>query len=384
MEADGTAVRGAIAGAADPGPEKTGPPREWLVAGLLSLLWTAALVNYGFGYFSAQDASLLEIAIFVATILVPVMSIWAVAFTIVWSRRLWAQNAALTQAVTELNAALELTSPASAAIVVNSVSEAAKAAVKLEQGKIATQLKVLAEDNRRIGDAVRRIEKTRSEEHDAITDLVLTASHAAHEAVEKAEAADVARSATLSDLARAALGNSSDQEALPFEDAPDMADKDASTLVWSDLTLALNFPSDEADKEAFDAIRRVLPNRMVARLLHKSEAVLALLAEEGIYMDDLEADTTNPQDWRAFAAGIRGREIGGLGAIRDQAAVALTKGRMRSDADFQETALEFLRRFDHFLQSFVETAKTGDLIALGHTRTGRAFQLLARINGAFD
>lgn len=384
MEGNATTLNGP-AFRESPAPDVAPLGREWIVAGLLSLLWVAGLTNYGIGYFwgTGRSVSLLEIAIFVATLLVPVMSMLAIAFVMTWSRRLDAQNADLIAAVNDLRKALELASPASTDAVVSSLTEAAKKAIKAEQGKIATQLKVLTDDNRRVGDAVRRIERVRNEEHDAIADLVQTARHATHEAVEKAEAADVARSATLSELAKAALA-SSDQDALPFDDAPDLPDKDAGTLVWPDITRALNFPSDEADKVAFDAIRRVLPNRTLARLLHKSEAVLELLAEEGIYMDDLESAPTNPEDWRAFAVGTRGKEISGLGAIKDMAAVALAKGRMRSDAEFRETSLEFLRQFDWFLQEFVDAAKTSDLIELGHTRTGRAFQLLARITGAFD
>lgn len=360
--------------------------REWVFAGFFSLFWLAGLGTYGMGYFSrvaqsGRGASVLEVAIFVATLLMPVMCLWAGAFVLNWSRRVDRQTADLILAVEELQGALALASPATADKVIETVSEAARSAVKAEQNRMNSTLRIITEDQRHMSEAVKRLLMARGTEQTAMAELVQTARTATTEAVEAAEAADAARATALSSLARAALDDAA-QDALPLDDTPTAA-RAAEDLRWTDVNRALNFPADAADKTTFAAIRSVMPNRTMASLLHKSEAILAMLAEEGIYMDDLEGAPANPEDWRAFANGVRGKQISGLGAVRDGAALALTKGRIRADAAFQESVLDFLRAFDAFLQEFVPHASTQHLIALGTTRTGRAFQLLARTTGTF-
>ena len=363
--------------------------REWYFAGFFSLLWVAGLGTYGMGYFSrvassGRGASVLEVAIFVATLLMPVMCLWAGAFVLNWSRRVDTQTAELIEAVEELQGALAMASPATADKVIESVSEAAKSAVKAEHNRMNSALRIIGEDQRHMGEAVRLLLKSRQTEQSAMAELVQTAQAVTSEAAEAAEAADAARATALSGLFGTSEQNMA-QDALPFGDASAAeANRSASELRWSDINRALNFPADATDKAAFAAIRSVMPNRTMAQLLHKSEAVLALLAEEGIYMDDLDGVPANPEDWRAFAKGTRGKELDGLGAVRDSAAIALAKGRIRTDTGFQEGVLGFLREFDDFLREFVDHATTKDLIGLGTTRTGRAFQLLARATGAFS
>ena len=360
--------------------------REWYLAGFLSLFWIAGLGTYGMGFFSraaasGRSASVLEVAIFVCTLLLPVMCVWAAAFAFNWSRRIERQTQDLTAAVNDLHSALALASPATAEMVVTSVSAAAKSAIKAEQNRMNSALRVLSEDQRQVSDAVRRLLAARETEQTAMAELVETARSVTNEAAHAAEAADAARATHLSRVAQMALERDT-QDALPFDETPDaaLAPEDVS---WADITRALNFPTDEADTATFKAIRKVMPNRTMSTLLYKSEAILALLAEEGIYMDDLQGAPADPEDWRSFASGTRGPAVDGLGAVRDPAALALAKGRIRTDAAFHEKGLDFLRAFDSFLQEFCDQANTRDLIDLGTTRTGRAFQLLARVTGAF-
>jgi len=82
-------------------------------------------------------------------------------------------------------------------------------------------------------------------------------------------------------------------------------------------------------------------------LLQSAEDVLSVMAQEGIFMDDLGTPPSDPDLWRRFAQGERGTAICDIGTVDDQAAIALVRGR------------------------------------LAGTRSGLAFLLLARVNGAF-
>jgi len=73
-----------------------------------------------------------------------------------------------------------------------------------------------------------------------------------------------------------------------------------------------------------------------------------------------------------------------MGSIVDQAALALARGRTRADNIFKDASLHFLRLFDRFLQEFLDEATDKEVEDLAETRTGRAFQLLARVSGTFD
>ncbi|MFV0360282.1 hypothetical protein [Tropicimonas sp.] len=147
---------------------------------------------------------------------------------------------------------------------------------------------------------------------------------------------------------------------------------------------ALNFPMDEHDAEGFRALVLARKDHAVAGLLRSSEDVLTLLAENGIYMDDLEPDRSRPEIWRRFARGERGGMIAELGGVRDRDSLARAAGRMREDPVFRDCAHHFLRRFDQALGRFEEIATDEEIVALAETRSARAFMLLGRVSGSFD
>ena len=147
---------------------------------------------------------------------------------------------------------------------------------------------------------------------------------------------------------------------------------------------ALNFPEGPDDKDGFRALRMALEDRNVAKLIRAAQDVLTLLAQEGIYMDDLRPERARPELWRRFAAGERGGQISGLGGVRDRSSLALTAGRMREDTIFRDAAHHFMRTFDKTLQQFEKEASDADLAALSDTRTARAFMLFGRVAGVFD
>ena len=151
-----------------------------------------------------------------------------------------------------------------------------------------------------------------------------------------------------------------------------------------DFIRALDFPADEHDKPGFRALRRALRDRAASGLVRSAQDILTLLAEDGIYMDDLAPDPVEPDVWRRFARGERGEAIGALGAIRDRSSLALTAGRMRQDPVFRDCAHHFLRKFDTALSAFETAASDLEIEAFADTRSARAFMLVGRVSGTFD
>lgn len=155
-------------------------------------------------------------------------------------------------------------------------------------------------------------------------------------------------------------------------------------LSVADFIRALQFPESPEDKEGFRALRLALEDRTVAKLIRAAQDVLTLLSQDGIYMDDLKPDLCQPELWRRFAGGERGRSIAALGGIRDRTSLALTATRMKSDPVFRDAAHHFLRTFDKTVASVEPNATDAELVDLSDTRTARAFMLFGRVTGTFD
>lgn len=171
------------------------------------------------------------------------------------------------------------------------------------------------------------------------------------------------------------------QPALPL--APEPAPP-GEGVRWTSVVRALDFPRGEADKAGFAALKATLRDPEFAELLQAAEDVLTLFSEDGLYMEDLAALPATPEDWRRFAAGARGAEIAACGGVTDEVALALVRARLRSDVVFRDGALHFLRRFDRFIRRMTGELGPDPLVAeAADTRTGRAFQVLSRVTGAF-
>jgi hypothetical protein len=155
-------------------------------------------------------------------------------------------------------------------------------------------------------------------------------------------------------------------------------------LSVADFVRALHFPEDAEDKDGFRALRLALEDRRASKLIRAAQDVLTLLAQEGIYMDDLKPDRARPEVWRRFAAGERGRAVAALGGIRDRSSLTLTASRMREDPVFRDAAHHFLRCFDRTIAEFEANATDAELADLTETRTARAFMLFGRVTGTFD
>lgn len=151
----------------------------------------------------------------------------------------------------------------------------------------------------------------------------------------------------------------------------------------ADFIRALNFPQNAEDKEGFRVLRVALEDHKLGGLIDNSKEILTCLAEDGIYMDDLKPKLPAGQAWRSFARGERGSAVASLAAISDRTVLSLTKGRLKNDLQFRDLSHQFIRRFDTVLQEFERTADNTELQQMGDSRTGRAFMILGKINGAF-
>lgn len=147
---------------------------------------------------------------------------------------------------------------------------------------------------------------------------------------------------------------------------------------------ALNFPDGADDHEGIRCLRLALEDRDAARLIRAAQDVLTLLAQDGIFMDDLTPEVAPVPLWRRFAAGDRGPSVAEIGGVHDRSSLALTGARMRADAVFRDAAHHFLRQFDRSLHAFEKSATDQDLSELAQTRTARAFMLFGRVAGVFD
>jgi hypothetical protein len=167
---------------------------------------------------------------------------------------------------------------------------------------------------------------------------------------------------------------------LPLADAP----AEGTPLPPEDFIRALNFPENDRDAEGFEVIRRALRSPRTAALIEAAQDLLTLLAQDGIYVDDLSPHRPPPPAWRAFAAGARGAEVSSLAGVRDRSSLALTGGRLREDPVFRDAVHGFLRSFEEAVSPFLAEATDAELVAFADTRTARAFMLTGRVAGTFD
>ncbi len=171
------------------------------------------------------------------------------------------------------------------------------------------------------------------------------------------------------------------QADLPLSDDQSASD---NPVTIRELIKAMNFPDNSKDTEGFRVLQRAFNDHNTSKLLHAAQDVLTMLSEDGIYMDDIRIDIPAPTAWRSFANGARGKEIAGLGIVRDRTALALTTTRLKNDSKFRETVHQFITQFDTILTEFEKAAEDSELTQMGQTRSAAAFMLLGRISGAFD
>ncbi|MBR27480.1 MAG: hypothetical protein CML46_11130 [Rhodobacteraceae bacterium] len=174
------------------------------------------------------------------------------------------------------------------------------------------------------------------------------------------------------------------QPSLPLSDPQETAPP-TSIRDWSVMALALDFPRDERDEAGFAALEVATRDRPMAELLQAAEDALTILAQHGIYMEDLEVRHAPPALWLRFARGERGTEFASVGGVASEALVDTVRRMMKADPVFRDTAMHLMRRYDAVLRlAAAEPRGEGRLVDLADSRTGRAFMLVAQSVGTFD
>jgi hypothetical protein len=169
----------------------------------------------------------------------------------------------------------------------------------------------------------------------------------------------------------------------PAPEAAKAVEGTEESLNWDELLHALNFPTDEKDKDGFRALRIAMGHQATSQCLRAAEDIMNLLSQDGIYTDDLSPEIAPAALWRRFADGTRGEEVAAVGGIHDPTAVSKVRSRMRSDPIFRDAALHFQRQFDSTLRAFCANGTDEQVEKLANTRTGRTFMLLGRVSGMF-
>ncbi len=160
--------------------------------------------------------------------------------------------------------------------------------------------------------------------------------------------------------------------------------KDQMPISVKDLIGALNFPKDEADSEGFRKLRIALADSENGDLLRASQDVQTLLSQDGIYMDDLIVEPSQPTVWRNFSKGHRGPTVQSLWVIENDETVFLISKKLSDDEIFRDTVNHFLRHFDSSLNELCKKASDSELLRFSDTRTARAFKLLGTASGRFN
>ncbi|MBP7242226.1 hypothetical protein [Amaricoccus sp.] len=358
--------------------EALGPVRRR--AAVASVVWAVIVIAYAIGFFGASQArgtSFLDGAFFLVTLALPLILIWIAAYLAEELTRQREMIAGLAELSTPLFGALEATragldrhAPASPSELRAAVDDAVRALAPTDSAPAIARLET----------GLARVEAALA----ALRIAPAAATEPAPLPVVAPDPGDPKPEAAAPRRVRAAKGAAptppAGQAALPLA-APAEPEE---PLGWGEMMQALDFPRDPSDEDGFRALRRALQRHSLAQMLQAAEDLLTYLSQEGVYMDDLAMAPADAAAWRRFAAGGRGAPVETLGGIRDEGALDAARGLMKQDAVFRDAALFFLRRFDAVLGEIVGEASDEGLAQLADTRSGRAFQLMARATGAFD
>lgn len=350
--------------------------RRWAIAA--SLVWVVVVVAYGVGFWSVAAAGqgrgtlFLDALFFLLTLTVPLVLVWLAAWLAVElarQRELIAAFAGVTEPLIESLAATRAVLAQQSPTSPDEIRRAVEAAVSglVRPADLAAPLERLAIGQSRLQLVVDRIaapqpKRTRERAPEAARD----------QEPELALAAEPAPAAP-------APAGEPEQPALPHVETAEPPRPD-----WATLVRALDFPRDADDRDGFRALKVVLRHHGLAQVLQSAEDVLNLLAQQGVFVDDLEMAPIDVAAWRRFMTGVRGPDVAGIGGISDARALDAARGLMRSDSIFRDAALFFQRRFDRVLADYGREAGDEEIAALASTRSGRAFMLLLRLSGSLD
>jgi hypothetical protein len=346
-------------------------PRRWAAAA--SLLWVVVVLGYAAGFASvgavATRGMLFLDAMFVlAALVLPLMLVWLAA----WLAEELARQREIVLALAEL------TSPLIDSLAATRAALEAHGPASPEAIRKAVQSAIVGARGPDLMPHLDRVVAAQARAEALLQQLGGAAPRP------PAEAAPPARPAPKRPAAAKAAAPVPAREA-PSPELPLLpGTPEAARPAWPTLVRALDFPRDADDEAGFRALREALRHHSLAQMLQAAEDVLNLLSQEGVFVDELPMDPVDPAAWRRFIAGKRGAEVAAVGGIRDERALEVTRGLMKGDSIFRDTALFFQRRFDSVLSEFAADADDAALAELANTRSARAFVLLARLNRSLD
>ncbi|MEE2774541.1 MAG: hypothetical protein VYE27_06495 [Pseudomonadota bacterium] len=158
---------------------------------------------------------------------------------------------------------------------------------------------------------------------------------------------------------------------------------DPIEITWPVLLRALHFPNDPNDTEGFLALKIAHQSSIISDVLRASEDLLNLLAQDGIYLDDLTIDQPPVEAWINFINSNREGLSRKLDCIGIEDRTPSLRQRVKSDIIFRDTALILIRRFDQMLKDRLEAADDNQIFSLAFTRTGKAFLIAGKICNSF-
>lgn len=351
----------------DPGPKtpfaakpRRPKSRAMAYAAALTAAWLACVAAYAAGFFGFFDgflsaprpAAALEVALFALAGFAPPALFFYGALLADKADEIRRETARLASAVDALRHTVAPRSPRVADELAEALTSAARA--------------TLAEEKAELAAGIARLDAALEQTREMMEELQERASKA-RKAGKKTAAPPPPDDA---------------QPGLPLADPAPQA---PAGIPWTSVVRALDFPKDAEDAEGFAALRQTVADRDFAELLQAAEDALSALAEEGLFMEDLKPAAAPLATWRSYVDGARGAEVGAIGGVRDEVALALARTKVRGDPVFRDLALHLLRRFDRLMaRMFAELGDDPLALEAADSRTGRAFQLLARVMGVFD
>ena len=161
------------------------------------------------------------------------------------------------------------------------------------------------------------------------------------------------------------------------------ANIEGNFLNWDILLQALHFPNDKNDSVGFEALKIARMNNAVLELLRVSEDFLNLLAQDGIYLDDLIIEAPPVEAWLNFVNTDKKFRTRKLSCVGIDEYIEKLKLRAKADAVFRDTALMLFRRFDRLLRDKIGLAQDHQIFRLASTRSGKAFLIVGKISDIF-
>lgn len=160
-------------------------------------------------------------------------------------------------------------------------------------------------------------------------------------------------------------------------------EKKINPISWEILLKALHFPRDKNDLAGFSALKIAHENNIISELLRVSEDFLNLIAQDGIYLDDLKIDPPPVESWLNFVTTDQKTNKKRLGCVGIDIKIKKLKSRIKTDAIFRDTSLTLMRRFDRLLRDKLRTANDEQIFKIAETRSGKAFLIVGKISDSF-